>query len=58
MARVDVILDDVTDIVAPRIALVTTVESAVLHDDFDRPFQDAAFAAHGISCEYMAQSTS
>jgi hypothetical protein len=50
---VGVILDEVTVIGAPRIALVTTVESAVLHDDFDRPFQDAAFAANGIACEYL-----
>ena len=49
----DIILDEVTDIVAPRVALVTTVESAVLHDDFDRPFQEAAFVANGISCEYI-----
>lgn len=32
----------------PRVAFVTTLDTAMLHDDFDHPFHVEAFAASGI----------
>lgn len=47
------VLGEVSDIGLARIALVTTAETATLHDDLDRPFQDAAFLDAGVSCSYV-----
>lgn len=38
----------------PRVAFVTTLDTAILHDDFDHPFHVEAFAAAGIDLEHAA----
>jgi O-ureido-D-serine cyclo-ligase len=48
------VLGEVNDIGSPRIALVTTAESAMVHGDPDQEFQDAAFLDAGVSCLYVA----
>jgi hypothetical protein len=50
---VGTVLGEVSDIGLARIALVTTAETALVHDDPDRPFQDAAFLDAGVSCIYV-----
>lgn len=36
----------------PKVAFVTTLDTAILHDDFDHPFHVEAFAAAGIDLEH------
>ncbi|MEI7622227.1 MAG: hypothetical protein WCJ88_01585 [Actinomycetes bacterium] len=38
----------------PRVAFVTTLDTAMLHDDFDHPFHVNAFAAAGIDLVHAA----
>lgn len=38
----------------PRVAFVTTLDTAMLHDDFDHPFHVEAFAATGIDLVHAA----
>jgi len=38
----------------PKVAFVTTLDTAILHDDFDHPFHVEAFAAAGIDLEDAA----
>jgi hypothetical protein len=38
---------------SPRVAFVTTTDTAILHDDFDLPFQIAAFADAGIDLVHI-----
>ncbi len=38
----------------PRVAFVTTLDTAILHDDFDFPFHVEAFAAAGIDLTHAA----
>ena len=38
----------------PRVAFVTTLDTAMLHDDFDHPFHVEAFAAAGIDLVHAA----
>ena len=38
----------------PKVAFVTTLDTAILHDDFDHPFHVEAFAAAGIDLEPAA----
>lgn len=38
----------------PKVAFVTTLDTAILHDDFDHPFHVEAFAAAGIDLEHAA----
>jgi len=38
----------------PKVAFVTTLDTAILHDDFDYPFHVEAFAAAGIDLEHAA----
>ena len=38
----------------PKVAFVTTLDTAILHDDFDHPFHVEAFAAAGIALEHAA----
>ena len=38
----------------PRVAFVTTLDTAILHDDFDHPFHVEAFAAAGIDLDHAA----
>ena len=38
----------------PRVAFVTTLDTAMLHDDFDHPFHVEAFAAAGIDLIHAA----
>ncbi|CAM8657806.1 hypothetical protein MCETE4_01983 [Acidimicrobiia bacterium] len=47
------VLGEVTDIGSPRIALVTTAETAMVHGDPDRELQDSAFLGAGVSCHYV-----
>lgn len=37
----------------PRVAFVTTTDTAILHDDFDHPFHVAAFAEAGIELLHL-----
>jgi hypothetical protein len=53
MAHMGAVLGEVTDIGLPRIALVTTAETAMVHGDPDRELQDAAFLDAGVSCLYV-----
>ncbi len=38
----------------PKVAFVTTLDTAILHDDFDHPFHVEAFAAAGIDLTHAA----